>query len=228
MRIHQRVWHYFRQHKVSTILVKGGQVTFLGLLLVGATLDIGSKEAQAHTNCAAGEHLYDGLKGSREGVRLELQGLPHPTQHPDYSHSLQQTCLRAWIEGNSKRFAGKAHNSRKAYNIFPYGQCTWWANQRYFQLHGTYVPWKTKANAWQWKFRAFQFHWHVSTKPKVGAIIDLQPWVEGAYTMGHVAIVERVLGNGHVIASTMNWGAFPGRVSYVEFAPRQGVSFISQ
>ncbi len=111
-------------------------------------------------------------------------------------------------------------------NVFPYGSCTWWANQRYFQLHGIFVPWTTQSNAWQWTARAYQFGWHVSGSPVVGAIIDLQPGVQGASWAGHVAIVERVLSNGHVLASNMNWGAYPSQVTYVEFTPGQGVTFI--
>lgn len=113
-------------------------------------------------------------------------------------------------------------------NVFPYGACTWWADQRYYQLHGIFVPWHTQANAWQWTARAYQYGWHVSGKPVPGAIIDLQPWVEGAYGFGHVAVVEKILKNGHVIASNMSWGANPWQVTYVEFAPGPGVTFIYQ
>ncbi len=70
------------------------------------------------------------------------------------------------------------------------------------------------------------FHWRVSSRPAVGDIVDLQLWVQGAYSLGHVAVVGKVLGNGHVIASTMNWGAYPRKVIHVEFAPEPGVSFI--
>jgi len=111
-------------------------------------------------------------------------------------------------------------------NIFPYGSCTWWANQRYFQLHGIFVPWRTQSNAWQWTARAYEFGWHVSVSPIVGAIIDLQPAVQGASWAGHVAVVEHILSNGDVIASNMNWGAYPWQVTYVEFAPGPGVTFI--
>jgi surface antigen len=121
---------------------------------------------------------------------------------------------------------GSARSPVGTGNYFPYGQCTWWANQRYFQLHRVFVPWRTQSNAWQWTARAYQFGWHVSRSPTVGSIIDLQPWVQGAYGLGHVAVVERVLRNGHVIASTMNWGAYPWRVTYVQFAPGPGVTFI--
>jgi surface antigen len=61
----------------------------------------------------------------------------------------------------------------------------------------------------------------------VGDIIDLQPWVQWAGGAGHVAIVEKILSNGHVIASNMNWGRYPRQVTYVEFVPGPGVTFIS-
>lgn len=113
-------------------------------------------------------------------------------------------------------------------NTFPYGACTWWADQRFHQLHHVYVPWNNgNANAWQWAWRAHDYHWHVSTRPSVGAIVDLQPGVQGAWDSGHVAVVERVLRNGHVIASNMDWGGNPYQVVKVEFAPGPGVTFIS-
>jgi surface antigen len=111
-------------------------------------------------------------------------------------------------------------------NYFPYGQCTWWASQRYHQLHGVYVPWTTNSDAWRWSIQAKNFHWVVSSKPTVGAIIDLQPWVQGAYGLGHVAVVEKVLPNGHVLASNMNWGG-SSSVVYVNFVAGPGVTFIT-
>jgi surface antigen len=110
-------------------------------------------------------------------------------------------------------------------NYFPYGQCTWWANQRYYQLHGVYVPWTTNSDAWRWTSQAQNFHWSVSSKPTVGSIVDLQPWVQGSYELGHVAIVEQILPDGHVIASNMNWGGNHSVVS-VNFAPGAGITFI--
>ena len=114
-----------------------------------------------------------------------------------------------------------------ASNPFPYPACTWWADQRFFELHGFYVPWRINADAWEWTARAYQFGWNVSNTPTVGSIIDLQPWVQGAYGGGHVAVVEQILPNGHVIASNMSWGADPYEVVDVEFAPGPGVTFIS-
>lgn len=112
-------------------------------------------------------------------------------------------------------------------NPFPYPACTWWAAERYHQLHGVYVPWRTQSDAWEWTARAYQFGWHVSTTPSLGAIINLQPWVQGAYGFGHDAVVEQVLSNGYVIASNMSWGYNPYQVRYVEFHAAPGVTFIS-
>ncbi len=111
-------------------------------------------------------------------------------------------------------------------NPFPYPSCTWWANQRYHQLHGAYVPWRTQAAAWQWTARAQDFGWRVSNRASQGAIIDLQPGVQGAYGAGHVAVVERVYADGSVLASNASWGGSPYSVTYVHFHLGNGVTFI--
>lgn len=113
-------------------------------------------------------------------------------------------------------------------NPYPYGQCTWWADERYHELHGVYVPWTSNSDAWLWTTRAQQFGWHVSNTPSVGDILDLQPNVQGAYNLGHVAVVEQVLSNNEVIASSMNWGADPLQVTDFQFTLGDGVTFIHQ
>jgi N-acetylmuramoyl-L-alanine amidase len=232
--LHQRVWNFLQRHRAPGLLKIGGQATLLGLLLIGATVDAGIQRVQAQTGCANGDQVYRVVKGDtlggiaqRDSTSIERLAAQNSIKNPNLIYTNQRICIPR--KEQARRNNGwTPENTRGSRNIFPYGACTWWANQRYFQLHGVYVPWKTGANAWEWKFRAYQFHWRVSSRPRIGAIIDLQPWVEGAYSFGHVAVVERVLGNGHVIASTMNWGAFPWRVTYVEYAPGPGVSFISQ
>ncbi len=125
------------------------------------------------------------------------------------------------IVGNGNILQGSAGN------VFPYGQCTWWANQRYHQLHGIFVPWRLNADAFQWVARAIEFGWHVSGIPTIGSIMVLQPGVDGAYGSGHVAVVERILQNGKVIASSMNWGSRPSAVTQTSYVLGPGVSFIS-
>ena len=113
-----------------------------------------------------------------------------------------------------------------AYNWFAYPWCAWWADERYHELHGVYVPWSTQSDAWEWTARAYQFGWSVSTKASPGAIIDLQPWVQWAYGLGHVAVVEQVYSDGSVLASNTSWGADPYQVAYFHFYPGPGVTFI--
>jgi surface antigen len=113
-------------------------------------------------------------------------------------------------------------------NPFPYGQCTWWANERYHELHGVYVPWKMNANAWQWSARAADFGWQVSSTPQVGSIIDMQPGVQGAFDQGHVGVVEHVYDDGQVQVSSMNWGGATGAVTFATFMPGAGISFLHQ
>ncbi len=114
-----------------------------------------------------------------------------------------------------------------SYNWFPYPWCTWWADNRFHQMHGIYVPWRTQSNAWQWTARAYQFGWRVSSRPTVGAIINLQPWVQGAYGLGHVAVVEKVYSDGSVLASNTSWGSNPYAVVYWHFYQGSGVTFIT-
>ncbi len=143
-------------------------------------------------------------------------------------HAVGAHAQAAAVERNAPVAQTSVLHSYSRGNVFPYPACTWWANERYAQLHGYYVPWTTNAMAWQWRDRAYNFGWHVSTAPRAGSVIDLQPWVQGAYGSGHVAVVERVLGNGHVIASNLSWGANPYAVVYWEFAPGPGVTFLSR
>ena len=186
-------------------------VVLLTLCVLGAELSIDTARAEAQSFCAPAvgqgktAHVSSIVRAaSQPGCYAGTKG---HTRKPVFPHRINKPVNR---------------------NVFPYGACTWWADQRYYQLHGIFVPWRTQANAWQWVARARQFGWHVSRWPSPGAIVVLQPWVEGAYGLGHVAVVERILRNGHVIASNMSWGRYPWRVAYAQFAPGPGVMFISQ
>ena len=230
-RKYQRIWQYFLQHRVASIVA--GHicvVAVLGLLLLGNTLGMYIVGAFAHSPCSSGDHTYTVVRGNTLGgiaarYRTTWQRLAsyNHISNPNLIYVNQAVC----IPGHGSTSRGGPPPVMGKSNYFPYGQCTWYANQRYHQLHGIYVPWTTNANAWAWTNRARDFHWHVSGWPARGDIIDLQPWVQGAYGLGHVAVVERVLSNGHVIASTMNWGARHWAVTNVEFSPGSGVSFIS-
>ncbi|HEX6478331.1 MAG TPA: CHAP domain-containing protein [Ktedonobacteraceae bacterium] len=109
---------------------------------------------------------------------------------------------------------------------FAFGECTYWANMRYHALTGFWVPWL--GDAYQWSYGAQASGWVVSSTPRVPSIIVLQPGVQGAGGLGHVAIVESINKDGSVYASNMNWYAGGGwdTVSYYTFYPGSGVSFV--
>ena len=109
---------------------------------------------------------------------------------------------------------------------FAFGECTYWADLRYHQLTGWWVPWT--GNASQWAAGAATSGWIVSSTPKVPSIIVLQPGVQGAFGLGHVAVVERINNDGSVSTSNYNWYANGGWdiLSYWTFTPGPGVSFV--
>jgi len=219
-------------------------------------MGVNVNSAHAQTICSSGDRTYLVVSGDtlsdiayRFGTNWGILASHNHIANPNLIYANQVICIpgqgtvnnavhtspstlnippNQTSQTSSVTSAGSTNAPVGSVNVFPYGQCTWWANQRYFQLHGVFVPWRTQSDAWEWTARAYQFGWHVSNSPTVGSIIDLQPWVEGAYGLGHVAVVEQVLSNGHVIASTMNWGAYPWQVTYVQFTPGPGVTFISR
>jgi surface antigen len=240
MHMHQRIWQYFQEHRAARIAIAQASVlAILGLLLVGGIAGTQLFGAFAQSACSSGDHAYTVVSGdtlsaiaARYGTSWErLQSYNH-IRNPNLIYVDQIVCIPG--HGSSSTASNGSSNgnnygsvARGSYNDFPYGQCTWWADQRFEQLHGLYVPWMTNSDAWEWTTRAYQYGWHVSSYPTAGAIIDLQPWVQGAYGLGHVAFVEQVLSNGDVIASTMNWGVYYWKVVDVQFSPGPGVTFIT-
>lgn len=110
-------------------------------------------------------------------------------------------------------------------NRFFYGQCTYWANWRYYQLTGHQVAWL--GNADQWAAGATSAGWVVSSTPHVPSIIVLQPYVQLAGGYGHVAVVESIPRAGVVHTSNWNWAGNWGVTTYVDFTyPASGVSFV--
>jgi len=230
MHIYQRIWRYFQQHRMASIVAANICVlAMIGLTILGGTIGPRLLGAFAKSPCASGDHSYTVVSGNtlggiaaRYGTTWERLASYNHIANPNMIYVHQIVCIPG-----AHRTSGGGNAVRGTGNYFPYGQCTWWAAQRYYELNHVYVPWTTNANAWEWSARAYQFHWHVSSRPSVGAIINLQPWVQGAYGLGHVAVVERVLSNGTVIASNMNWGAYYWEVTNVQFFPGRGVSFIT-
>jgi surface antigen len=127
--------------------------------------------------------------------------------------------------GGTGNTIGAVGVGTSGFNRFFYGQCTYWANMRYYQLTGHQVAWL--GNAYQWAAGASSAGWVVSSTPHVHSIIVLQPGVQLAGGYGHVAVVESILGNGVVSTSDWNWAGHWGVTTYVNFTyPMSGVSFV--
>ena len=204
----------------------------LGLVALFLVSGLGSSvgKAFAASSCASGTKAYSVRGGdtlskiaSRYNTTWQKLASENHLSNPNVIFPGETICIGKTATTTTTDGSAVAGT----YNSFPYGQCTWWADQRYHDLTGVYVPWYTNSDAWQWTQRAYQYHWHVSSKPAVGAIMDLQAWTQGAYEYGHVAIVEKILSNGHVMASNMNWGGNGSNVVDVEFSPASGVTFIT-
>ena len=227
-----RTGHIFSRRRIAGAVIRHiSVVAVVGVLLLGGGLGLGIQlsGAFAQSPCSSGDHVYVvrggdtlGAIAARYGTSWQKLAKYNHIANANLIYINQTMCIpgKHITNGGPPPVPGRG-------NYFPYGQCTRWAAQRYYQLHSVYVPWTTRSDAWQWTARALDFHWRVSTMPHVGDIIDLQPWVQGAYGLGHVAVVERVLGYGHVIASNLNWGVYYWKVVDVEFAPGPGVTFIS-
>jgi surface antigen len=208
-----------------------------GALFALITLFLGSGlatplKAFAQSTCPHGQHSYTVVAGDTLGAiagryNTDWQSLAASNHLADANLIYVDETI--CVPDNSISAAPVSITALSgSNNPYPYGQCTWWADERYHQLHGVYVPWtNVSSDAWQWTQRARDYGWHVSSQPSVGAIMDLQPWVQGAYGLGHVAVVEQILANGDVVASNMNWGSAPGAVTNVTFTPGPGVTFLS-
>src|SRR5262249_22891674 len=145
---------------VMTVLMSSLFSNNLGKSLIGVF---------AQASCPVGDQTHTVTSGET----LSLIAMNHNmtwselAQHNNlsnpYSISPGQTiCLPNASSGGQ---AASSHESTGSSNLFPYGQCTYWADERYRSLHGVYVPWMTNSDAWRWTLRANEYHWNVSSAP---------------------------------------------------------------
>lgn len=97
-------------------------------------------------------------------------------------------------------YNGRNYNSSGSY---PFGQCTWYAFNRMYQL-GTPVD-DFMGNGGDWGRTAQRLGYKTSNQPKVGWAMSIPGGVAGSSSMyGHVAIVEFVNSDGSVLVSECN------------------------
>lgn len=240
----QQVWKFFQRLNGMRFVIKTSVIVVFGVLLIGAILGGQTQEvhAQALSSCSTNDRTYVvavgdtlGRIAARYHVSVATLATHNRIANPNLIDTHETICIPGSDKGTTRvptlvvpSPSVQIHPLAPVgvRNVFPFGSCTWWAAQRYYQIHKVFVPWITQANAGQWVARAYQFGWHVSRTPKVGDIMVLQSGVQGASRLGHVAVVEQVLRNGHVIASSMNWGSRRWAVTTWQFTPGAGVSFV--
>ena len=251
MQTDQRNRTKFRQSDVVRLAIKTSILTVFGLLFLGIVpglpgITATARQVQAHPgNTCAGNghtsgthhrtnHTHAAVRGhqhSKSAARfnaiqpaLASEHASNHTTNSRQAHPTHTHCFASYVRVSraSRRYMQVSRQG----NVFPYGQCTWYADQRFYQLHGVYVPWASSANAWQWSTRAAEYGWRVSSRPIPGSIIVLQRGVQGASWAGHVGIVERINRNGSVIVSSMNWGTNRFAVSQWRVYPGPGVLFV--
>lgn len=96
-------------------------------------------------------------------------------------------------------------------NYYDWGTCAWYVFEQRSQ-RGLGVG-NTWGNATNWAAGAQSSGYSVSNSPSVGAIMQAPAYTNGAYGLGHVAIVESVNGDGSVTVSEMQFGGGVGQVN---------------
>lgn len=228
--------------KKGTILRNRLLITALSLaaaLGAFASLPALTASAAPNANCQANYTVVWGDTlakiGARYGVPYMQIANANNIANPNLIYAGQSLCIPGSSDGSSSSSdnqgsasagSSQAPSSSQGYypNYYPWGQCTWWAAQQRLDenLEGL-------GNAWSWAYNASSNGLSTGTTPAVGATVVFQPGVQGASSLGHVAHVVAVNGNGSFQVSEMNYyangGGF-GIVSYRTAYVGWGVSFI--
>src|SRR5207245_626612 len=142
MPMSKRFWHYCQQHRLVSILL-GHACVLLVLIatLLGSGWGSNIFGAFAATHCASGDQVYV----VRGGDTLSAIATSYHTgwqQLASYNHIVNPNVIYiqeiVCIPGAAKSSTPVSSSppARGSGDLFPYGQCTWWASHRYFQLHG--------------------------------------------------------------------------------------------
>jgi surface antigen len=85
---------------------------------------------------------------------------------------------------------GAVWGQTRASNLFPWGQCTWGAEERMHQVTGRYI--NVYRNAYQWAGDARAAGWKTAVDAVPHSIVVFQPRVNGSDPyVGHVGWVEQ-------------------------------------
>jgi len=167
--------------------------------------------------------VTSGGNSASDIASLEATATPEPTPTPEPTMA---PIIEDPVVIEDPTNSGGISNAPSDGNLdrFSYGYCTYWANMRYHELTGMWVPWL--GDAYMWSYQASAYNWVVSDTPIVPSIIVLQPGVQGAGDLGHVAIVESINPDGSVNTSNYNWNAGWNVYQMVVFQQGAGTKFV--
>jgi surface antigen len=238
LQTHLHILKFMQSRKVVLFVARASLAAVFGLLIsavaVGENVE-GTQVAPVtratpltgvSSACPGGDHTYTSTRSKSVRSHHTVQAICTPDRSMAYRPAVVVKPSLNALQVSKSFTRAQTRVAAGTGNTFPYGACTWYADQRYHELHGAYVPWR--GNAYAWPQGANAYGWRVSSAPSVGSIIALQSGVQGASGMGHVGIVEQIEGNGNIVASSMNWGVNPWAVTHWQFHPGPGVTFISQ
>lgn len=124
------------------------------------------------------------------------------------------------VRGSLRPVGDKSGTGGGGRNLYPLGECTWWAQKLRPDL-----PWfpDRTGEALNWAYSAAKRGFPVDGTPEAGAVVVFQPGQYGAARTGHVAYVTAVDGP-RIWISESGWRDFgAGHVREVEWS---GLSFI--
>ena len=173
----QQGWKLFQQYSGVRLVVKLCCIGLAGFAFLTITAALNVSGARAQSSCASGDRAHVVVRGEtlggiarRYGISWQRLASYNHLANPNLIFANHVICVpgQGRASGTSRNsqpththpannHPTQSHPSRGGSNPFPYGQCTWYADQRYFQLHGIYVPWRNQANAYQWTARAYQY-----------------------------------------------------------------------
>ena len=107
----------------------------VGLLMLGNLLGMNAFGAFAQSPCSSGDHTYMVVSGDTLGVIASRYGTSWE-KLPSYNHIANPNVIylnqKVCIPGKGSTTVKSSAPSLKGMaNLFPYGQCTWYANQRF-------------------------------------------------------------------------------------------------
>lgn len=157
--------------------------------------------AEKYKTSVARITTYNDLDLSKPEIGQKLiipSGILPVNERPGYEPPVRAS---QYYGGGSASTLSSMNVTASAGNRYALGNCTWYAYERRQQLGNSIGSFWGNANTWDDNARAAGFT--VNGTPKPGAIL-----VDNAGYYGHVAIVERVLSNGDVYLSEMNYAGF--------------------